>query len=168
MASSTIFSKATASPAPSTPGTSSKTKVARRLRELDEALGDHKNFVNLELESIKEGLEELERRRQLDSARAAVRHEILFGALKKIHEEMSKMKGEIKGDQEPGPGVGASPRAGGKKPHESRNSAEGRKNLERCLGQYTQHMETARTVGQVKETGKLCTDYSESIFKTYT
>lgn len=154
MAPSTTLNPASPSSEATMSNKMSRARMARRLGELGQTIQGHDNHVKLELKNIKEGLEELERRRELDAARAAVRHDILFSALKKIHEEFRKLKAE------PEPPVGASPQSASKKPR------DGRKNLERCLVQYTQDLEAATTVHEVKNAGKLCADYSEAILRT--
>lgn len=159
MASSPILGQP-ATPCPDTSKVDSdhKARVAKRLKLMEEAMEDHEKHVKAELETLKEGFEELERRRQLDATRAAVRHEILFEALKRIHEEVSKLKHD---DSGPPAGGAASPQPTGKK------LQEGRKNMERCLEQYTLDMENATKPEQVRAAGKLCTKYSDSLFKTY-
>lgn len=157
MASSPIFAHvATPSPAvPSSPDTKLKARTAKRLKKMEKAMEDHEEDIKTEIANLREGFEELERRRQMDSVRAAVRHEIIFSALKTIHEEI----GKLKEDKEPP--AGASPRIG------SKQQQEGRKNLEQCIAKYTQDMERGVRVEQVKVAGKLCASYSEALFKTY-
>ena len=132
-----------------------KRSVRERLSLLDKTAETQHEQIRSELADIKGGLEELERRRQVDSARAAIRHEILINALKRVYEDMSRpSKGEIEAP-------------GGESPQGRKNIREGRKNLERCLGQYMQRMDDADQVKEVVDAGKLCKKYSEALFKTY-
>lgn len=156
MDSSPGFSPA-ATPCPNGPTAATKHKagLSKRRKDLGKRVEDQESDIKDELSNLRTTLEELERRRHMDAVRAAVRHEIVFGALKKILEEIHKLKedGELPDGGTPG--------------SSKKKNQEGRKNLERCLEQYTRAMEGGVKLEQVREAGKLCVSYSDSLFRMY-
>lgn len=158
--------------------------VTKRLKSLDDRLSTYPQTLQKELASLKENIHALEERTQRNEIRAAIRHDIIFDALKKISQDVNQIRDdshkraavEITDDEGDGSSqvlgstekvlkrkikVPMSPGRG-----KTQNSAA-RKTMERCLNQYMDKMNNAASVDEVKQTGSLCKQYAEDLIKTY-
>ncbi|KAK0625426.1 hypothetical protein B0T17DRAFT_273058 [Bombardia bombarda] len=168
--------------------------IQQQLASLDEKLTVYPDLFGKEMRSIRRSITALEGRRQCDEARAALRFDILFNTLKKVSQDVNYLRLRGK-DNNNNPGssapVAASPdhtatpltdkarRAKMKKEGATatatannetnsprREKSQRKKTMEQCLKLYTEHMNKAENLEDVRKTGKLCVQYAEDLFKT--
>ena len=155
--------------------------VTKRLQSLDDRLGAYPKTLQKELASLKDSIHALEERTQRNEIRAAIRHDIIFDALKKISQDVNQVRSEslkraaaeMATDDEGGEGSSTVLGSGEKiskrkiKVPKSPGKNQARKTMERCLNQYMDKMNNAVSVDEVKQTGSLCKQYAEDLIKTY-
>ncbi|KAM7192166.1 hypothetical protein V8F20_009001 [Naviculisporaceae sp. PSN 640] len=184
-----------------TPGAGAKLKNDQDTKALAERLDLIKAKMNdrtaketrNEVMSLRESVRLLEERIQRNEMRAAIRHDILFDALKKISQDINNIRSnsnammtgmssfsasednsasasDIESTSSPSnkrrSRVTKEP-----KPQKARSSQTGpvaaRKTMERCLDQYMEELNSAATTEEVKKRGELCKKYAENLIKTY-
>ena len=104
--------------------------------------------------------------------RAAIRHDIIFDALKKISEDVNQIRSNSKrivadmtDDDEEVPG--STEKNNSKKKIKKAQPPGARKMMEKLLSGYMVQMNDAATVEEVKTTGDVCKQYAEDLIKTY-
>lgn len=170
-------------------------EVAERLQAIHDKMTDKANeTIRNELVSLRESVRLLEERIQRNEVRAAIRHDILFDALKKISEDVNKIRSNsttmmsmssMSGSEENGSSVsGENSEIGSASPPPNKKRfrvtkspgpqkavpaqpTAARKTMERCLSQYMDEMNSASTAEEVKKRGELCKKYAENLIKTY-
>ncbi|KAM7192455.1 hypothetical protein V8F33_008330 [Rhypophila sp. PSN 637] len=137
-----------------------------------------------EIASLRESIQVLEERIQRNEMRAAVRHDMIFDALKKISQDVNKIRDSsnaIPNSSESKSGsidMGNSPppnkkfkrsRSPGpeKATQKAEHAAAARETMVRCLKTYTEDLNNASTFEEVKKRGDLCKKYAESLFKDF-
>lgn len=142
--------------------------VTKRLKSLDDQLTAYPENLKNELVTLKKTIHALEERTQRNEIRAAIRHDIIFDALKKISEDVNqirssskRMAAEMTDDEEELPGSVEKSNSK-KKIKKSQKST-----IEMLLSRFTEQMNEAATVEEVKETGVLCKKYADDLIKTY-
>ncbi|KAK3690073.1 hypothetical protein B0T22DRAFT_491389 [Podospora appendiculata] len=137
--------------------------TTKQLKKLNKNLENHAETVKKELELLKKNVTALELRQQRDEIRAAFRHEILFSTLKKILHDINqselrdKTRAGIAADET----AGDSPKPGKK----TKSGKQARKTMDQLLKGYTEDMNKAFTVDEVRKLGQLCIQYAEDLFK---
>ncbi|KAK4213138.1 hypothetical protein QBC37DRAFT_400860 [Rhypophila decipiens] len=137
-----------------------------------------------EIASLRESIRVLEERIQRNEMRAAIRHDMIFDALKKISQDVGTIRSNsnaIPGLSESMSGsvdMGSSPppnkkikrsRSPGpeKASQKAEHTAAARQTMIRCLKTYTEDLNSASTFEEVKKCGDLCNKYAESLFRDY-
>ncbi|KAK3321943.1 hypothetical protein B0H66DRAFT_552979 [Apodospora peruviana] len=162
-------------------------EINKSLKLLDEK-ANKANTVALmfssNLADFKRDILAVEERSQRNEARAAIRHQILFAALKKISRDVNQIKAAnavVSYSKDSDADAAAAGTPGGETPHPKRpkspvlakrksmslSDPTARSTMERLLAQYMEKMDQAATVDEVRETGKLCIKYAVDLIKTY-
>ncbi|KAK4445074.1 hypothetical protein QBC34DRAFT_167301 [Podospora aff. communis PSN243] len=135
-----------------------------------------------EVKATQDRISDLEQHREMEEARAAIRHDMMFGVLKKIAHDVNSLKQSTVADAEPikeeeikeefTPTQRMKPfhrQTATPRPvkTETPKHAKRRGTMEHLLGDWTSKMNEAKTIEEVKELGKLVVKYADDLAKTY-
>ncbi|KAK3320114.1 hypothetical protein B0T19DRAFT_281516 [Cercophora scortea] len=139
--------------------------ITKQLKKLNQRFEIHAGTVEKELELLKHNVTALELRQQRDEIRAAFRHEILFGALKKMSHDINRfeLRDKARAGSVADEAASDSPKPGKK----NKTGDQARKTMDHLLKGYTEDMNKAVTIDEVRKSGQLCIKYAEDLFKTY-
>jgi hypothetical protein len=150
-------------------------KVYKKLKKLEQAIriadtAALQQSVVEDLGDIHVRLAALERHHKLSSARANARHDMIFGVLKQISQDInrsntSQIDGPTVGSPEPPRAASTStPRAN--KTADAR-MAKARQSVEHCLESYMDQMNKSNDVETIKTLGQLCVKYADTLFRSF-
>ncbi|KAK0648945.1 hypothetical protein B0T16DRAFT_389099 [Cercophora newfieldiana] len=172
-------------------GADSKEQLKTILREIGKLDNGEVSGVESLMEEIRatrRDIAGLEQRRQVDEARAVIRHEVVFNVLKKVSQEMHSLaslhlKSTSLGEnglkeKEPKTKRGSTPTPHSKplrhrdvtpraEKTETKTETKQRVTMERLVGNYTRQLNEAKTVEDVEEAGELCVKYAENLVRSY-
>ncbi|KAK3376863.1 hypothetical protein B0T24DRAFT_231335 [Lasiosphaeria ovina] len=171
-------------------------KTNKRLKKIEESLSVQPVNVAEELESIKKSLATMEANQQCEKARAIFRHEILFNSIKKVSQDVNRIKQQqsmarqqakeeehdkIVINLDPDIPAVNSPKADKKgasagtpkpvhkdwvSPKTGNRKKDSKRAMEQCLRLFMEQMNDAATADSVRSKGELCIQYAEDLLKT--
>ncbi|KAK0611014.1 hypothetical protein B0T14DRAFT_529471 [Immersiella caudata] len=164
-------------------------EILEKIMVLQKANQASFDIIAGEVKATQHRISALERHREVDAARAAIRHDIMFGVLKKVSHDINGLSASclkqstaadmeyfMKGEElKQEPGATPTPRIKSSQsraatPRATKSDAKHMKQrgtMEHLLSDWTCKMNEAETVAEVMELGKLLVKYAEDLVKTY-
>jgi len=151
-------------------------KVYKKLKKLEQAIRTAdtaalQESVVEDLGDIHFRLAALERHHKLSEARATARHDMIFGVLKQISQDInrsntsSQIDGAKVGSPEPARAASTAPLRADKTADE--RMAKARQSVEHCLESYMDQMSKSNDVETIKTLGQLCVKYADTLFRSF-